>query len=259
MSDDRRADFIAFQTFLAELASIPTRITEPAMGEIRLQWWHDVVSSAGSDNNFNGDRQNIGPLASALQAVQTQHGLPSAILQQIIESRSFDLYNDPMPDLESFETYAGETEALAMMLSAQILVEDQTQLSGLCGHAAMAICLADHLFGWPKTAQKQKLFLPKSYLSQQGVTPDDWFTNSNGASIRSAILDLCSLAEDHHTKALQHFYKLPKGIRAKLTPAFLRLAPTKLMIEKRKKQPMGLLYLSNWRAFWRIWRMAASG
>ncbi len=255
----RRADFLAFQTFLADVAAIPKRVSEPAMGEIRLTWWRDIVAESDAKDSVGCGGTNIGPVASVLKQIQHHYALPKARLEPIIESRRFDLYNDPMPDMAHFETYAGETEALAMLLSAQILcAEGAYDLSDLCGHGAMAICLAHHLFDWPRNAERQKLFLPADAFAEHGLTQKDLLAGASEAKVTSSILALATVAEMHHQKAMEALHSLPKSVRSQLAPAFLRLAPAKLMIKKRRKQPMGLLRLANWRCYWSIWRLAAS-
>lgn len=251
-----RADFLAFHCFLAEIAAIPTRVSEPAMGEIRLTWWRDIVTEVVDDPTSDG--ANIGPVATALKVLQHRHGLLGEQLEPIIEARRFDLYNDPMPDMAHFETYAGETEALALMLSAQMLCEDVDDLSELCGHAAMAICLAQHLFDWPQEAQRQRLFLPCDVLSEHGLSEHALFSGKHSAEFSPMIAAFCALAEMHHAKAMAALKGLPKDVRSRLAPAFLRLAPACLMIRMRKKQPEGLLRLANWRSYWAIWRMLVS-
>lgn len=241
VAEARRADFLAFQCFLADLAAIPMRVSEPAMGEIRLTWWQDIVKNAGADQGEESEARSIGPLASCLKRIQHRYGLSEGHLLPIIEARRFDLYNDPMPDMAHFETYAGEVEALALKASTHILGADaKLDLSDLCGHAGMAICLAQHVFDWPSNAEKQRVFLPT-----------DAFDGP-------AIVALCEVAERHCAEAMAELTKLPRDMRGQLAPAFLRLGPARLMIQKRKKQPLGLLRLANWRCYWSIWRLAAA-
>ncbi|WP_114008768.1 phytoene/squalene synthase family protein [Cohaesibacter intestini] len=253
-----RADFLAFQCFLADVAVIPTRVSEPAMGDIRLTWWRDIVADATVDQSPGNEVVNVGPVASALQVVQHRHALPIDRLVPIIEARRFDLYNDPMPDMPHFETYAGETEALALMLSAQILCKDVADISGLCGHAAMAICLAQHLFDWPQNVERQKLFLPADAFAAHGLAQADLIADKSKANVAAALLTLGELAEMHHAKAMAELKLVPKDVRSQIAPAFLRLAPARLMIRMRKKHPARLLRLARWRCYGAIWRMAAA-
>ena len=41
-----RADLFALYGFAAEIARIPDQVSEPTLGEIRLQWWRDALQAA---------------------------------------------------------------------------------------------------------------------------------------------------------------------------------------------------------------------
>ena len=110
-----RAAVTALYAFNADIASVRERAREPAAGEIRLQWWADALTGSGHGNV----RQN--PLADALLSVVAEYGLPTPPLTRMISARRFDLYQDPMPDLPTFEGYAGETVSALYQLGAMIL------------------------------------------------------------------------------------------------------------------------------------------
>jgi phytoene synthase len=48
MPDGVRNDLLALFLFNAEIASIRDRIREALPGEVRLQWWRDVLSGKGT-------------------------------------------------------------------------------------------------------------------------------------------------------------------------------------------------------------------
>ena len=92
-----REAITALYAFNADIASVRERAKEPAAGEIRLQWWTDALAGTGHGNV----RQN--PLADALLSVIADYGLPTPPLTRMIAARRFDLYQDPMPDMATFE------------------------------------------------------------------------------------------------------------------------------------------------------------
>ena len=120
-----RPYIFALYAFLAEIDRIPKMVTEQTMGEIRLQWWKDTVTR-DADGTSGCGGANIGPLATALKDVIRRYNLPTQAIEQMIEARIFDLYNDPMPDMTAYETYAGETQALPLLLAAQILNDGES-------------------------------------------------------------------------------------------------------------------------------------
>jgi phytoene synthase len=112
---ERREAITALYAFSAEIASVRERARTPAAGEIRLQWWSDALTGAG----HGSVRAN--PLADALLDVVAEYGLPVPALTRLIAARRFDLYDDPMPDVATFEGYAGETASALYQLAAMIL------------------------------------------------------------------------------------------------------------------------------------------
>src|ERR1700704_5284940 len=88
---DKRHALFALYAFNCEIAGVRDRAREPMPGEIRLQWWRDVL---------NGERAGeaaANPVAAALTDTLARCGLPVAPLLDLIEAHAFDLYDDPMP------------------------------------------------------------------------------------------------------------------------------------------------------------------
>ncbi len=73
---------------------------EPMPGEIRLQWWRDVLGGAGRGE------VDAHPVAAALRDVVVRYRLPPRTLLDLIDARSFDLYDEPMASLSYLERYA---------------------------------------------------------------------------------------------------------------------------------------------------------
>ncbi|SNY93298.1 phytoene synthase [Cohaesibacter sp. ES.047] len=264
--DVHRPALMVLYAFLAEIARLSQQISEPAMGEIRLQWWKDTLEATATGDTQVRDAQgcgaaNIGPLASAIRSVIRQYQLPLATFTHILEARRFDLYNDPMPDLAAYETYAGETGALPLMLAAQILNDGKplTSIADLSGHAGMAISLSNHLYNWQRDAGHQRLFLPVEVFSRYGLSTNDIWAGKQETALSSAIRDLCQLADAHHSKAIAYLRPAKSEGQAHLLPAYLMLAPAALLLKKREKAPLAALKVPNWRLYASVVRMAALG
>ena len=109
----------------------------PAPGEIRLQWWADAITGEGHGTV----RQN--PLADALLQTIERYNLPTGTFARLIAARRFDLYDDPMPDLETFEGYAGETASALIQLASLVLAPaEAAQTAHAAGHGGVAQAIA---------------------------------------------------------------------------------------------------------------------
>ena len=119
--EDKRPALLALYAFNAEIAGIRDRVSEPMPGEIRLQWWRDVIASGDLDAGSGH------PVATALVAAIATHKLPRAAFDNYLEARIFDLYDDPMPSRTDLEGYCGETASAIIQLAALVLDADEVQ------------------------------------------------------------------------------------------------------------------------------------
>src|SRR5262244_4056218 len=81
----RRDALFALYAFNLEIARVREVAREPLAGEIRLQWWSDVLGGAGRGEVA------ANPVAVALLATMERHRLPRSRFDALIEARRFDL------------------------------------------------------------------------------------------------------------------------------------------------------------------------
>jgi 15-cis-phytoene synthase len=226
-----RAAIQALYAFAADVASVRDRAREPAPGEIRLQWWTDALRGAGHGNV----RQN--PLADALLGAIQDYGLPAGSLVRLIAARRFDLYDDPMPDVPTFEGYAGETASVLYQLAAMILNNgEEVETGDAAGHLGVAHALIGHLRAFGLNASRGRLFLPLSIFAANGVREAEVFSGTVSEGLLAAHAQLTELARDHLRKADAAIGALPRPLR----PAFAMrglLTSQLRLVEARNEAP----------------------
>lgn len=243
----------ALYAFSADVASIRERAREPAPGEIRLQWWADALSGTGHGNV----RQN--PLADALLAAIERYRLPADPLQRLIAARRFDLYGDPMPDVASFEGYAGETTSVLYHLAAMILNDGHAVEAGdAAGHLGVAHALIGHLRAFGLNASQGRLFLPLSIFTSNGVMEGEIFAGTMSEGLLAAHAQLIELAQDHLDRADAAIAALPVPQRLAFAPVAL-LRRQLMRIGKQAENPFSLREeVADWRKIailaWWAWR-----
>lgn len=212
---ESRLHVTAILAFNADIAAIRERVSGPQPGEIRLQWWNDALTGDG-----HGEvHQN--PLADGLLDTVAKYGLPIGTLQRLIGARRFDLYDDPMPDLETFEGYAGETASTLFQLAAMILNNGEPIEQGdAAGHLGVAQAMIGHLRAFGYVSSQGRIMLPWSILEANGVRETELFRGQDSEGLQSALSQIAELAEDHLTKARIAIASAP----AKLRPAFAAIA-----------------------------------
>ena len=212
---ETRAHVSAILAFNADIAAIRERVSGPQPGEIRLQWWNDALTGEG-----HGEvRQN--PLADALLDTIAEYSLPIGTFQRLIGARRFDLYDDPMPDLETFEGYAGETASTLFQLTAMVLNGGEPVEQGdAAGHLGVAQAMIGHLRAFGYVSSQGRIMLPWSILEAKGVRETELFRGQDSEGLQSALSQIAELASDHLQKARAAITASPANLR----PAFAPIA-----------------------------------
>src|SRR5664279_482057 len=112
---NERRGLLALYAFNVEILRVRDAVSQALPGEIRLQWWRDLLEGTG----HGGVEGN--PVAAELLRAIGQWDLPVELLSRLIDEHAFDLYNDPMPTLAALEGYANDTSAALFALAAAIM------------------------------------------------------------------------------------------------------------------------------------------
>jgi phytoene synthase len=180
---ERREALVTLAAFAAELRRIPRLVTEPMMGEVRLQWWRDTIASFGTDATGLGH-----PLADRLRRAVRTCRLPSAPLLAMTEARAFDLYDDPMPDEAALTGYLARTEAGPFALAMQALRPDDASLPlHLAERAGFVYGLTRILAELPYHVSRGRRMLPETWLSENSVDRESMMQGRATPELRVAI------------------------------------------------------------------------
>ena len=109
----QRRALLALYAFNVEISRVRDQVSQPLPGEMRLQWWTDMLAGAG----HGGVEGN--PVAAELLLAIRNWRLPVERLSRLIEEHQFDLYNDPMPTMAALEGYINDTSSALFSLAAR--------------------------------------------------------------------------------------------------------------------------------------------
>ncbi|NGN44417.1 phytoene/squalene synthase family protein [Mesorhizobium sp. CGMCC 1.15528] len=252
--EDKRTGLFALYAFNAEIAGVRDRIREALPGEVRLQWWRDVIA-AGTVEAASGH-----PVAEALVDTIATYGLPQNAFQNYLDARIFDLYDDPMPSRNDLEGYCGETAAALIQLASMIL-DPQTapKFAELAGHAGCAQAITGLLRLMPIHRARGQCFVPKDILAAAGSSPEEFVSSDGGAGASRVVEAMIALAQDHLGTFERGARELPDALR----PAFLPVALTGAYLKKLGNAPAKALTsvseISAWRRQWVLFRHATRG
>jgi 15-cis-phytoene synthase len=235
----------ALYAFNSEVARVREMAREPLPGEIRLQWWSDVLCGERSGE------ASANPVASALLAVIDQHHVAPAKLIDLIDARRFDLYDEPMASTADLETYARRTSSALFALAAQIL--SGSEALGFAEPAGIAYAIVGLLRALPLHAARRQLYVPAEILDPHQVRTEDLFAGRSEPGLNAALAELRNLARQHLAAASNHMVELPKAA----LPAFLPLALVRPSLARlQRSDPFAPAEIAPWRRQWLIWRAA---
>ncbi|MFL6798985.1 MAG: phytoene/squalene synthase family protein [Xanthobacteraceae bacterium] len=245
---ERRSALHALYAFKIEIARVREVVRQPLAGEIRLQWWSDLL-----DGTARGDAQ-ANPVALALTETIARYALPPDLLRALIEARRLDLYDEPMAGRAELESYAAGSSPI--LPAARILSGgDDPGIGPLAHHAGIASELARLLSAFPLHAPRAQLFVPTEVLQRHGCDRADLAQGRATPALRAALGELRRLAREHLAQAGALLATSPQAI----VPALLPLAPvgaTLKAMDGRTYDPFVPISLAPWRRQWLIWRAA---
>ncbi|MCX5515120.1 phytoene/squalene synthase family protein [Kaistia algarum] len=249
-----RRHLFALHAFNLEIARVRELVSEPMPGEIRLQWWRDLLTGQAT-----GDAAGH-PVAAAVLETLSLNGLPADALDRLIEARIFDLYNDPMPSLADLEGYAGETSSVLVQYGAMILAGGRDPgTADAAGHSGVALAITGLLRALPIHARRRQLYLPADLLQAEGVVSEDIFAGRTTPELLRLLKTMRDIAQDHLGRARAALASAETAV----LPAFLPLAlvePVLARMERPDYAPLATTVdLAPWRSQWMLWRAARRG
>lgn len=136
--------------FNVEVARAPWVTAEPMIGEMRLQWWRDVLEEIAGGGPVR-NHEIATPLAAVLDAEAAK------ALDPLVAARRWDLYRDPFEDEAAFWAHLDDTAGVLLWTAARLLGAPASDEA-----AVRAVARAQGLANW---------FLAIPALEAQGRKP----------------------------------------------------------------------------------------
>lgn len=234
----------ALYAFNIKIARVREAAREPMPGEIRLQWWREVVEGE------RGGEAGANPVAAALLATIRRYRLPAASLAELIEAHRFDLYDEPMAIVDDLETYARRTASAVIDLAARILGAEAWEAAVPAG---IALAMINLLHALPLHTARRQLYLPIELLQRFQVPVEAILARQTSEGLNAALAELRSIARRHLATLHRQLPHLPPQALAAFLPVAL-VRPSLARLERG--DPFAPAELPPWRRQWLIWRAA---
>ncbi len=246
---DRRDALFALYAFNVEISRVREVAREPMPGEIRLQWWREVLS---------GERDGeaaANPVAAALIAALDQHGIKPDRLTGIVDAHTFDLYDEPMATLDDLDNYGVMTQSALLDIAADILGGGGPNSMMLIRHTGIAYTVTNVMAVLARHAARRQLYIPLEVLDRHAVDRETVFAARTGDPLKAALAELRRHARRQLQAARNEMADASPAIWPALLP-FALIGPTLRPMERRGFEPFDVAPLSSLKRQWLIWRAA---
>lgn len=210
-ASEKREALFALYAFNHELARVAESVSEPMLGEIRLQWWREALDGIEAGTPRRHDV--VEGLAAAWD-----FGMERALLDAMIDGRAADLASDPPEDIETLVAYAHLTAAGLTQQACMILGADKENVAGASKDAGTAIALAGLLRSTLSLCAQGRVMLPADQLSLHRLDARDVLKGENNSRLVSVVKTVTGHADGVGKSARSASRRLPKGVVPALLP-----------------------------------------
>ncbi|RYP21038.1 hypothetical protein DL765_002445 [Monosporascus sp. GIB2] len=228
----RQDAYDALRAFNLELVRLPELVSNPTIGQLRMQFWRDAVN-----NPFAGKPPKE-PIMILLHKVLRElketdpYGSPSSIkfwLQRLINTREKYMDNRPFISLTALEEYAENTYSTLMYSTLATLAIRSMHIDHLASHIGKACGIVAVLRGVPVLAapsppvkspsgakaasgRSPVLLLPLDVMAEVGLREEDVYREGPGAEgFQDAVFKVATRAHDHLITAREMLKNIRTG------------------------------------------------
>ena len=209
----KRSALTCLFAFWREIKEGAEDCSDPALGQIKLDWWRQELAAA-----FSGRGQH--PVTRALFPVAARFDLPRELLLELIDGVESGLFKNRHADFRSLQDYCGRTSGLAEQLAARILgLNDPSSLQ----HAqelGIAFGLTHVILNLRSDAKRNRILLPQDQFVRSGVAEEDILNLRETENLKKLIEFAIDKAENCYNRATSKFSAAErKAQRARLALA----------------------------------------
>ena len=207
-----RESLLTLYAFNLEIAKVRESVSEPMLGEIRLQWWREAVEEA-----YAGGPVRRHAVAEPLAALIREKNLTRAHFDRLIDGRALDLYDEPPKTVDDLAAYAEATSSTLVWLAIEALGAP----GGTAAEAGRAVGIAWALVGllraMPHHLRQGRSYLPQDIEAAHAVDRRAMGELKNSPQLAAGVRALADRAHGY----LKEARRLHREVSAAALPALL--------------------------------------
>lgn len=127
---------LALYALQCELRRIPSLVSEPPLGEIRLQWWREALHEI-----HEGGSLRAHPVVEEFAEAGLAHQRFAPMIERVIDANARALYGEGFADIADLTDWLALTDGAIDAIAVQLLGGDDA-LASHAAHAGSAFALA---------------------------------------------------------------------------------------------------------------------
>lgn len=211
----------ALYAFNHEVAKTRESVSEPMVGEIRLQWWREAIGEIA-----NGHAVRRHPVAEALAAAVAARSLPAAELEAVIDARRAELYDESPKRFADLLSYADDSGGRLTALAVRVCCDagrgegmDDALAAGAEIGRAWALTGLIRALGFQ--AAMNRIMLPEDELAAAGIAKETIFRGAFPEEAKDVTARMAGAARAAISAARERRVTVPVRARAPLLLAVL--------------------------------------
>jgi phytoene/squalene synthetase len=214
---DAQHDLIVLAAYVAETACISTSVQEPALAEIRVQWWRDALADA-----VVGTRSG-NPVLDALADVVSRRGVGLHDASLPLEAIDREIEGAPFQSDEDLRTFLDQGSGAVARMALKITAPG----AAMGDEASFALTQASQAIGAIRLARRLAELIRHGrcpFPPGSGDLDDSMSETTVRQGVASAAQTLASFAIEQWAGARQGLYKASASQRAAVLPGTLTQA-----------------------------------
>lgn len=193
---EKRERFFTLLAFNSEISRIRETVSEPMLGDIRLQWWREALEG------LEKKTVKTHPVIQALDAANKENALDISLMLNMVDMRSKDLDRAPIEDDEDLLAYAdGTGGALHRLLLSALGGNTHSEVVEAANRAGRVYALIGILRAIRFHAGHDLVLLPGKRLVKADMTRDTIFQKENRTSFLKIVADISEIVRGELSEA----------------------------------------------------------
>ena len=165
----------------------------------------DLIYAATPENH---------PVDRVLSQIVTDHGLPRALLDALLEGFEWDATGRRYETLDDVLEYGARVAGAVGVMMAMLMGVRDAHTLARAADLGVAMQLTNICRDVGEDARAGRLYLPRTLLKEQGIDPDNFIRNPQPSPALTAVLRrLLKEADDRYRQADEGIRQLPRRCR----------------------------------------------